>query len=66
MLHPLTVQHEQGFLAYKKTHPPEDHHRALGIALLSGLFLMSEVPLYRLTVQLPGVCIPFFGVVTGA
>ena len=32
--------------------PPPDHHRALGIVLLKGprgvLFLMSEVPLYRM------------------
>ena len=28
----LTVY--MGYLAHKKTHPPEDHHRALGIGLL--------------------------------
>ena len=43
--------HIQGYLAHKKpTPPPEDHHRALGIALLRGptgtRFLMGEVPLY--------------------
>jgi len=40
----------QGYLAHKKTPPPpKDHHRALGIGLLSGprgeRFLMSEVSL---------------------
>ena len=24
----------QGYLAHKKAHPPQDHHRALGTALL--------------------------------
>ena len=40
----------QGYLAYKKTPPHQDHHRLLGIVLLQGprgmLFLMSEIPLY--------------------
>ena len=39
----------QGHLAHEKQHPPERHHRALGIVLLLGpwvsRFLMSEVPL---------------------
>ena len=41
----------QGYLAHKKTPPPlKDHHRALGIVLLSepegGHFLVSEIRLY--------------------
>ena len=43
----------QGYLAHKKQPPPEDHHRSLGIGLLQGptggVFLMSEVPLQRLS-----------------
>ena len=41
----------QGYLAHKKTPPPQDHHRALGIVPLNSpkqvRFLMSDVPLYR-------------------
>ena len=39
-----------GYLAHKKSPPPCDHHRILGLVLLWGprgaLFLMSEVALY--------------------
>ena len=41
----------QGYLAHKKTPPPWDHLRALGIGLLKGpmwrRFLESELPLFR-------------------
>ena len=40
-----------GTLRIRNSPPPQDHHRALGIALLLGprsaLVLMSEVPMYR-------------------
>ena len=40
----------QGYLTCQKTPTTEDHHMALGIALLKGprggAFLMGEVPLY--------------------
>ena len=43
----------RGYLALKKQPLPEDHHRTLGIALLQGprrvQFLMSKVPMYRVT-----------------
>ena len=39
-----------GYLAHKKTPPPQGHYRTLGIVLLQGptqkVILMSEVPLY--------------------
>ena len=42
----------QGHLAHKKHPLPLDHHRSLGIGLLQGptrgVFLMSEVPMYKL------------------
>ena len=47
-----SVRPLQGYLAHKKSPPPQDHHRALDILLLQGprgaLFLMSEVPLWTL------------------
>jgi len=46
----------QGYLAHTKHPPPWDHHRSLGMGLLSGLtwgvFPISEVPLLQIQ---PGV-----------
>ena len=41
----------RGTSLIRNLHPPQDHHRGLGIFLLQGptgrRFLMSEVPVYR-------------------
>ena len=47
----------QGYLAHKKTPPPLDRRKTIGVGLLQGpmgrRFLMSEVPLYRREVLRP-------------